>query len=145
MLAALFLGYRRAADPEARAAWRVDAAETALLVAYFAAVLAVGLYFCLWHSAQHIARLVLLDRASADDLRKGRVSPALARFVRDAAPLTVAALLLLAGLYLAVPRAPDDLPALVALYLVLISALTFPRALVVAWMDREQGLWRRPA
>lgn len=126
--------------------WRVDAGETALLAAFFAVVppvLAVGLYFCLWHAMRHVARLVLLDGASRAALASGRLGAALRRFARDAAPLTVMALLLLVGFAFFVPNLAGGLPALLAVYLVLISALTLPHVVVVAFMDRREGLWRR--
>ena len=62
---------------------------TFLLFAFFAVVppvLAVGLYFTLWHAPRHVARLVLLDRAGARYLRVGRPVRALARFAVEAAP-----------------------------------------------------------
>jgi len=133
-------------------AWRAGgklfwayALETGLLAVYFALVppvLAVGLYLCLWHAPRHVARLALLDKESAGVLSAGHVAPALRRFARDAAPLTLAALALLAGLYLLAPGAGASPPALLALYLVLISALTLPHVVVVSWMDARQGLWR---
>ncbi len=143
-LCALVLGHRRVRSPEDRVAWRHDAFETALLAAFFALVpplLAIGLYFCLWHSARFVGRLMLLDEASP--LRKGRLAPALLAFFRDAAPLTAVALLMLAGLYLLVPEPPSGAPALLALYLVLISTLTLPHVAIVLWMDRREGLFSR--
>lgn len=144
-LGTLALGYRRVRSRADGLAWRHDAFETALLAAFFALVpplLAVGLYFCLWHSARFVGRLMLLDGASP--LQKGRIIPALRAFFRDAAPLTAAALVLLAGLYLAVPESPEGIPALLALYLVLISALTLPHVVIVLWMDRKENLFSRP-
>jgi beta-carotene 15,15'-dioxygenase len=126
--------------------FRAYALETGLLAVYFALVppvLAVGLYLCLWHAPRHVARLALLDKESAGSLSAGRVVPALRRFARDAAPLTLAALALLAGLYLVTPGAGASPSTLLALYLVLISALTLPHVVVVSWMDAKQGLWRR--
>ncbi|HEV2093011.1 MAG TPA: Brp/Blh family beta-carotene 15,15'-dioxygenase [Rubrobacter sp.] len=120
--------------------------EALLLFAFFAAVppvLAVGLYFTLWHAPRHVARLVLLDPAGARYLRAGRPGHALARFAMEAAPLTGLALALLVGLFLAVPRATEDPRSLLALYLVLISALTLPHAAIVAYMDARQGVWDR--
>ena len=64
-------------------------------------------------------------------------------FARDVAPLTLAAVASLAGIYLVVPGVGASPPALLALYLVLISALTLPHVVVVSWMDARQGLWRR--
>ena len=120
--------------------------ETLLLFAFFAVVppvLAVGLYFTLWHAPRHVARLVLLDPTGARHLRAGRPGRALARFARDAAPLTVLALAFLAGLYLAVPRATEAPGPLLAVYLVLVSALTLPHASLVMYMDGRQGVWER--
>ena len=122
------------------------ALETLLLFAFFASVppvLAVGLYFTLWHATRHIARLVLLDRAGLGDLGAGRPGLALARFARDAAPLTGLALAMLVGLYFAVPGSTEDPGSLLALYLVLVSALTLPHASLVAYMDLRQGVWKR--
>ena len=142
-LAALGIGLLRGGgldDP----GWRVDALETGLLWAFFLAVppvLAIGVYFCLWHSVRHIARLVLVDPGSADALSRGAWQPALARFARDAAPLTAASLVLLGGFYLLVPVRPTDLPETVGLYLVLIAVLTLPHVVVVSLMDRAEGVW----
>jgi beta-carotene 15,15'-dioxygenase len=138
-------GYGSAKKSGARGSWLVDVAETAVLALYFALVppvLAVGLYFCLWHAPRHVARLVLLDEKSAGALETGRVASALVRFARDAAPLTAAALVLLLGLYLAVPENTVAPSSLLALYLVLVSALTLPHVVVVSFMDVRQGLLR---
>lgn len=142
----LISGYGSAKKSGARGVWLVDGTETAILALYFALVppvLAVGLYFCLWHATRHVARLVLLDEKSTGALEAGRVAPALVRFARDSAPLTVAALVLLLGLYLVVPPETSAAPSsLLALYLVLVSALTLPHVVVVTLMDVIQGLWR---
>lgn len=137
---ALALGYARGrgfGDP----GWRVDAVETGLLWAYFLVVppvVAVGLYFCLWHSVRHVARLLMVEDASA--LADGRVGHALAGFARDALPNTVGAVVVLAGLAVLAP--PDAaLPSLLGLYLVLLAVLTLPHALVVSWMDLREGVW----
>jgi Brp/Blh family beta-carotene 15,15'-monooxygenase len=131
-------------DP--RAWWR-QAGETALLVAWFAVVppvLAVGLYFCLWHALRHIVRLQLLDPAAAAAIGRGRIAPALARFARAAAPLTAAALALLVALALLLPHR-DGPAGLLGVYLVLISALTVPHVAVVLLMDVRQRVWAPPA
>ncbi|MGB3683727.1 MAG: Brp/Blh family beta-carotene 15,15'-dioxygenase [Rubrobacteraceae bacterium] len=144
VLVALYWRYRLS-DGLRPAAWRLEALEVALLAVYFVTVppvLALGLYFCLWHSVRHIARLMLLNQSSAESLNKGRVGAALADFARDAAPLTGAALALLAGLYFLVPGATDGVSGLLAVYLVLISALTLPHVAVVCLMDLRQGVWR---
>ena len=141
VLLSTYLGYRRSVSY-----WRVEAAEVVLLGLYFSLVppvLAVGLYFCLWHASRHVARLMLLDKGSAGALEQRRIWPAVGRFVRDAAPLTVAALALLAGLFFAIPGSAGGLSGLLGVYLVLISVLTLPHVVVVSFMDYRQGLWKR--
>ena len=126
--------------------WRRDAGETGLLWLFFwvvPPVVAVGLYFCLWHSLRHIARLIALDEAGAAALAAEAIGPALGSFARDAAPLTAVSLGLLGGLYLVVPVQPASGAETVGLYLVLISVLTLPHILVVSYMDRVEGIWRR--
>jgi Brp/Blh family beta-carotene 15,15'-monooxygenase len=118
--------------------WRLDAGETALLWVYFLVVppvLAVGVYFTCWHSLRHVVRLAELDDGA------GGTGPALRRFARDAAPLTLVSLGLLAALAWAVGA--GDPRALFGAYLVLIAVLTAPHVVVVAWMDRGQGVWAR--
>ena len=141
----------RAAGPAGRRVWASDAFEVGLLAAFFALVhpiLAVGLYFCLWHSARHVARLLLADPAttSARPARPARsLAAALGRFARQAAPTTIAALALLGCLYALVPATPTTLPELLGLYLVLIAVLTLPHVAVVCLMDLEEGLWHGAA
>ncbi|MDS0260652.1 Brp/Blh family beta-carotene 15,15'-dioxygenase [Haloarcula sp. S1CR25-12] len=139
--ATLALGYVRADD---RGPWRLDAAETLGLVAYFALVppvLAIGVYFTLWHSLRHIARLLLVDDGAAAALRDREPTAALARFARDAFPLTAASLALLAGLAVVVPNPPATVPEWVGLYLVFIAVVTLPHVVVVTIMDWEQSVW----
>lgn len=60
----------RATSGERRRAWRLDAGETLFLWAYFLAVppiLAVGLYFCLWHSLRYVVRVIALGDGDAFD------------------------------------------------------------------------------
>ena len=128
--------------PRDKPAWMLDAAETGLLVAYFAVVppvFALGMYFGLWHAPRHIARLMLLNPASSSALQKGSLTGASRVFVREAAPLTAVALALLVGLYFLVPGGVEGAAGLLALYLVLISTLTLPHVVVVGLMDRRQG------
>ncbi|MDY6779519.1 MAG: Brp/Blh family beta-carotene 15,15'-dioxygenase, partial [Halobacteria archaeon] len=125
-------------------AWRLEVGETGLLWLYFAVVppvFAVGVYFCVWHSTRHIARVVLLDSESRKGLETG-VTPALGKFAKEAAPLTVLSLVFLAGFYVAVPNPPalrmGALPDLIALYLVFVSVLTLPHVAITTWLDRKQ-------
>lgn len=129
-------GYRRGGW---RRGWRVDAGETALLWLFFLTVpplVAIGVYFCVWHSLRHVLRVVAVDDAA------GRATRArFRRFLREAAPLTALALLLLVGFGLAVPGPVASVEGLAALYLVFIAVLTLPHVLVVTWMDRREGVW----
>lgn len=134
-----------AAPPHDKKSWGLDALEVGILMAYFAVVppiFALGMYFSLWHAPRHIARLMLIDRDSKKLLEKGAFRKPLWNFVRDSAPLTLAATLLLVGLYLAVPGGVQGVLSLLAVYLVLISVLTLPHVAIVMLMDLRQGLWR---
>jgi len=142
-VASLAIGRARAGS--ATAGWRTDAAETALLWAYFLTVpplFAIGAYFPLWHSLRHVARLMLVDDEAAGLLGDGRWRPALARFARDAAPLTAVSLVFLAAFAVAVPGDPRSELGVAALYLVFIAVLTLPHVVVVTAMDRAEGVWR---
>jgi Brp/Blh family beta-carotene 15,15'-monooxygenase len=146
-LSTLALGAWRVRQGATSRPWVADAGELALLWVFFALlppVLAVGLYFTLWHALRHIARLLVVDPGAQDALARGHAGAAFRRFARDAAPLTAVSLLLFGGLALAVPTSPAalaDSDALLALYLVGIAALTLPHVVVVTWMDRVQGVW----
>ena len=124
--------------------WLIDAGETLGLVALFALVppvLAIGLYFCFWHSIRHILRTMLVDDRAMSVLSRGGLAAASRRFARDAAPLTGGAIVVLGGVALLVPQTPATIPDVAALYLVTIAVLTFPHVVVVTALDREQGLW----
>lgn len=117
-----------------------EAGELALLGVYFAAVppiLAVGFYFCFWHSTRHIARLLALDDVAAERVESEDATGALVRFARDAAPLTAGALVIFGVLWV-VASPPTTLEGFFALYLVLLAALTLPHAGVVTLMDLKQ-------
>jgi Brp/Blh family beta-carotene 15,15'-monooxygenase len=123
--------------------WRVDAVETGLLWAYFLVVppvLAIGLYFALWHSLRHLVRLLAADETAVAALESGADLQAVRRLVRDATPLTVASLAIFGGLALVVPEPPGSIAGLGGLYLVLLAVLTLPHVLVVSWLDRYQGV-----
>ncbi|WP_436901657.1 Brp/Blh family beta-carotene 15,15'-dioxygenase [Halovenus halobia] len=141
VLATIGLGWLRTED---HGAWRVDAGEVVGLTAFFLVVppiLAVGVYFCFWHSLRHIVRTVLVHDESAAAVDRGEIPTVAGRFALDAAPMTAGALALLGLLYLLVPRAPGELSGLVALYLVLIAVLTLPHVVIVSWLDREQAVF----
>ncbi|WP_233752200.1 MULTISPECIES: Brp/Blh family beta-carotene 15,15'-dioxygenase [Halostella] len=83
-----------------------------------------------------------IDDRAAGALRAGRPSDALRRFAREPAPLTALSIALLGGFAVAVPASPESPLELTALYLAFVSVLTLPHVVVVALMDRAEGVWR---
>ncbi len=129
--------------PALRGAFWTDMFEVALLAVLFVRVppiLAVGVYFCVWHAARHLARLMLLDPAAQSWLAERRLGRSIARTAALSLPLTLAALALLGGLYAGQPHRAADAGGLVYFYLSLVAALTFPHFLLVLWMDRRLRL-----
>ncbi|WP_165068144.1 Brp/Blh family beta-carotene 15,15'-dioxygenase [Marisediminicola senii] len=141
---ALVTGIAARRSRQSRRSWLIDIADVALLAVFFAAVpavLAIGLYFCLWHALRHIIRLSGIDPASTADLEAGRLGRPLWRFAVDAAPVTLIALVILIGLAVFGPRSTADPEYLLGVYLVLLSALTVPHAVIVTVMDARQRVW----
>lgn len=134
-LLTLSAGYRAA---RATHGWRVDAFETALLWVFFLTVpplIAVGVYFCLWHSLRHVLRLAGLKVPSTSS------RTLFTSFARDATPLTAVSIALLAGFGILVPVTPTTLSGFIALYLVFVAVVTLPHVVVVSWMDHREGVW----
>ena len=133
----LLAGWRRGGGRE----WRRDAAETGLLWAFFLLVppvFAIGVYFCVWHSLRHIARLAGVDPASRAAFADRGAIGALVRTGRDALPLTAVSIAMIAGVVVVVGIDTDP-RTLTALYLVFIAVLTLPHVAIVTWMDRAEG------
>ncbi len=138
-------GYARATD---RRGWRVDAADSSFLWVYFLLVppvLAVGVYFCLWHSVRHIARVVLLDDRSVEDIAQWQWLRPFARFGLEAAVPTVLALGFVGLLWSVTAATAGSLAGATGLYLVAIAVLTLPHTVVVLALDYEQGIWVWPS
>lgn len=143
-LVALTLAYLGATAERTRA-WAIDAAEVGLLWAAFALtppIVAVGTYFTVWHAPRHVARLLAVDEGARPALLAGNLRAALGRFARVAAPLTLGAAAVIAGLWALAPRPPSGVAGVAALYLVGLAALTLPHVVVVGVMDDAEGLWR---
>ncbi|TKR26057.1 Brp/Blh family beta-carotene 15,15'-dioxygenase [Natronomonas salsuginis] len=133
----LLVGHRRAGETRG---WRIDAGETALLWALFFTVppiLAVGVYFCVWHSLRHVLRFSAIDEQEVRTTA-GRLFSA---FARKAAPLTVLALVFLVLFGLLAPASPSNASEFTGLYLVFVAVLTLPHVAVVTWMDHREGVW----
>ncbi|SIR98252.1 Brp/Blh family beta-carotene 15,15'-dioxygenase [Natronorubrum thiooxidans] len=140
---ALLRGFLRT-EPGGRGPWLVDVTETLGLVVYFTVVppiLAIGLYFCFWHSLRHILRTMLVDAVASTALERGAIGTAWRRFARDSAPLTVGGLIVLVGIWFIVPQTPASVADVLAVYLVTIAVLTLPHVVVVTLLDREQRVW----
>ncbi|MFB6128830.1 MAG: Brp/Blh family beta-carotene 15,15'-dioxygenase [Halorhabdus sp.] len=123
--------------------WRLDAMETGLLWVVFLVVepvLAVGVYFCLWHSLRHIVRVGLLDQRTASSLSAGEWLKPAGRLAVEALPTTLAAGGLLWALYVVTP-ASEGVAGAIGVYLVGIAVLTLPHAAIVTWIDVKQGFW----
>ena len=134
-LVTLAAGYRRGGTT---GAWRVDAGETVLLWVLFVSVpplVAVGVYFCAWHSLRHVLRVAAVDGGAAT------VGAELWSFAREAAPLSALAVVLFVGFGLLVPASPATPAEFAGLYLVFVAVLTLPHVVVVTWMDRREGVW----
>ncbi|ESS12186.1 MAG: beta-carotene 15,15''-monooxygenase, Brp/Blh family [uncultured archaeon A07HR60] len=121
-----------------------DAAELTVLWLWFwfvPPVLAIGVYFALWHAPRHIGRLMLVDTESTAALSAGDARTAIHRFLRDAAPLTLGGYLVVIAVGLAVPAGVVTPLDLLGVALVGIAALTLPHVAIVGWLDRKQGIW----
>ncbi|MFC7115931.1 Brp/Blh family beta-carotene 15,15'-dioxygenase [Natronoarchaeum sp. GCM10025703] len=143
VVATLAIGRIRASNDRG---WRIDAAETLLLVLFFTTVpplLAIGLYFCFWHSLRHIVRYLLLDDDIETAISRGAVRRPLVRFTRDALPLTLLALVFGVGFVAFLPEASTDPESLMGVYLVFIAVLTLPHVAFVSLLDHYDGFWRR--
>ncbi len=118
----------------------VDGAEVLLLILLFTLVpayMSIGVYFLFWHSLRHLGRLLILHPRDAAQVAQGHLYPPVRRLTLDLLPVTFAALCLLSGFYLFNAERIISLEGFVALYLILISALTKPHLVVVAMMDLE--------
>ena len=118
----------------------LDGAEILLLILLFTLVpayMSVGVYFIFWHSLRHLGRLLILRPQDAAQVARGRLRSPVKRLTIDLLPITFAALSLLTGFYLFNAARVTSLEGFVALYLILISALTKPHLVVVAMMDLE--------
>lgn len=130
---------------ENRDGWRVDALETLGLLGYFTVVppiLAIGIYFCFWHALRHILRTMLVDPEASQALEKDDGWQAWWAFARDAAPMTAGGLVVIGLVAIGVPRTPGGVEDALAVYLVAIAVLTLPHVVVVALLDRVEGIWR---
>lgn len=122
--------------------WRIDFGETVLLWLFFAVVppvLAIGLYFSVWHSVRHILRVSDLRSPLTTD--GPSLSTHVRQFLVDATPMSLGALLLFGLLIFVVPHDPENVEQVAGAYLVLLAVLTLPHVVIVTWLDRRQSVW----
>ena len=157
LVAHLGFGYHRSTGT---GSFRADAAETLLLVAYFAVVpvvVAVGLYFPLWYSARQVARSTAVDKPAVDpDDHDGGLLDALD--AEDPARVTlaswgvlivgsVATFGLAAVIWTLSPRPLGGAGlriGLVAFWSIFVSIIALPHVVVGAWLDHTRGIWYVP-
>jgi Brp/Blh family beta-carotene 15,15'-monooxygenase len=146
------LGFLRATDYRA---WAMDAGETLLLIAYFAAVpvvIAVGLYFPLWYSMRQVARTVAVDPETEPEHENAPLAPEdPSRAIVVAWGALVGGAALTATVFVALfVLAPNPLAGAgfllggVALWSVFISVIALPHVVVGSFADRERGIWFVP-
>lgn len=125
-----------------RAFW-LDIGEVVLLFFFFARIhplVAIAAYFCCWHAARHIVRVVMFEEAGHNP--DAFSTEGLKKFMLQALPTTLIALAGLWLLYTLVPNVPHTVAGWTSLYLVLIAVLTLPHVWVVLRMDIVEGVWR---
>lgn len=126
--------------------WLLDAAETLLLVAYFAlvpVVIAIGLYFPLWYSLRQSARSMVVEEARPS--RTEGVSVVVAWGVLVVGALVTAAVG--ASLWLVAPNplaGGSLLPGAVAFYTIFVCVIALPHVVVGEWLDFGRGIWYVP-
>lgn len=137
-LGALLMGeafYLRSIGPN----WKQRTIEDIGLLIYFSLVppvLAIGLYFCLWHGFRHVLRLV---QYGSGPTNTGSLIENLGRFYTQAIPFTLASLVIVLATVLLLPEA-TRVDQLIGIYLVVISSLTLPHLCVVEWMDTRERI-----
>jgi Brp/Blh family beta-carotene 15,15'-monooxygenase len=113
--------------------------ESVGLIVFFSfvpPVLAVGLYFCLWHGFRHVLRLISYEGSGAID---DSITTRFRRFYHQALPFTGASVLIVGAVLMLLPKGAES-SQWIGTYLVVISSLTVPHLLVVGWMDRREGV-----
>nr|WP_309484924.1 Brp/Blh family beta-carotene 15,15'-dioxygenase [Halorhabdus salina] len=138
-------------------AWLLDAAETLLLVGYFAVVpvvVAVGLYFPLWYSLRQTGRHVAVedDIPAEGGILAGLLDNDDPRVVAMTAwgvliVGAVATATVVGAIYLAATRPLAGAPLLaggVAFWSIAISIIALPHVLVGSFLDQGRGIWYVP-
>lgn len=121
-----------------------DITEISILLLYFAIVppvLAIGVYFCLWHSLRHIVRIIDIETDMSSSFELRRFITDMRWFARKSIPTTVISLLLLTGLFFYMSSGNYGIVSMLSVYLIVIAILTPPHFLVVVLMDKKDNIW----
>ena len=132
--AALLAGLRSSA---------VDVVLIGLLGLTAPPLVAFAVWFGGWHAVRHCARMLTREPACAAELARGRVGAAWLALAKLAAPMSVAALVVVVALGVFAAAAPDP-AAVLAEVLRLLLALTVPHMAIVWWLD-QRGAVEAPA
>ena len=126
--------------------WLLDAAETLLLVAYFAlvpVVVAIGLYFPLWYSIRQSARSMAVERERPS--RTEGVSLVVAWGVLVVGALATATVAVTLWTVAPNPMAGGSLlSGAVAFYTIFVCVIALPHVVVGEWLDFGRGIWHVP-
>jgi len=125
--------------------WQTDAGEAALLTALFVLLpplLALGVYFCFWHSLQHVLRLNQVLGYSAGVALPWQLGRELWLFGQQAWPLLLVSLLAIGGLIQVLAPRLTTPETWLSLALIIASVVTLPHALLVSVVLDAQK-WRR--
>jgi len=120
-------------------ALKPDFFEILLLTIFFLTVpsiLAIGIYFCFWHSLRHIYRYTLIDEDNRESYRKGRILEPVKKFYKQAAPLTLLSILFIALLHQTL-QTTNTVPEITSTYLLIISILTPPHIAIAQLSQRS--------
>jgi Brp/Blh family beta-carotene 15,15'-monooxygenase len=121
-----------------------DIVEVLLLVLYFAIVppiLAIGIYFCIWHSLRHIIRIIGTSNDLSKPFSLRLFFQHIRDFARDSMLTTIVSVLIATIMFFFLSTSNYNLLGILGVYLVLISLLTPPHFVVVTLMDRNDNIW----
>lgn len=124
--------------PHNRVVAACDAGEILLLLLLFIVLhplVAIGIYFCIWHGLRHLVRLQSWMRS--DSIPGFSLFPA--SVLLKSIPNTAISILALLVVTWVSRQAFDSWQDLIGAYLVLIAVLTLPHLGVVTWMDARES------
>lgn len=122
--------------------WLLDACEILFLFILFSNIhplLSVGLYFCLWHSVRHLARLDFWFQKPRPNKGPAAFRPFPVGLLVKTVPNTLISIVGLLAFTAIYQVRVGDLQSMLGLYLILIAILTLPHLGVVSLMDLKES------